>query len=192
MVVGFVLAGAGLGLFTLVGVHSSYFPHIFPAEIIVSFGMGTAFVPLSSTALIGVDPADAGVASAMVNTTQQTGGSLGVSLLNTIAASSTAGYIAAHGSGAAVRAAAAVHGYTTAFSVSAILLGVAAVTTFFILRATRHDVGAGGLEPTGPVGLDGLTPLSSRPDSGGFRPALRGAGPGDKSRRAGFLERAGF
>ncbi|MGA2519918.1 MAG: MFS transporter [Acidimicrobiales bacterium] len=154
MVVGFVLAGAGLGLFTLVGVHSSYFPHIFPAEVIVSFGMGTAFVPLSSTALIGVDPADAGVASAMVNTTQQTGGSLGVSLLNTIAASATAGYITSHGSGAAVRAAAAVHGYTTAFSVSAVLLGVAAVTTFFILRATRHDIGAGGLEPTGPDGLD--------------------------------------
>jgi len=153
---GFAVAAVGLGLFTLVGVHSAYFSHIFPEELIVSLGMGASFVPLSSTALIGVDPADAGVASAMVNTTQQTGGSLGVSLLNTIAASATTGYVAAHGASAAARAAAAVHGYTTAFTVSASLLGVAALTTLLILRATRHDMDAStGTEPvagTEPVG----------------------------------------
>ena len=61
-----------------------------PAEIVVSFGLGLVFVPLSSTALIGVAPHDAGVASALVNATQQVGGSLGTALLNTIAASATA------------------------------------------------------------------------------------------------------
>jgi EmrB/QacA subfamily drug resistance transporter len=147
MVGGFALAAVGLGLFTLVGPHSTYFAHIMPAELIVSFGMGTSFVPLSSTALVGVDPSDAGVASAMVNTTQQTGGALGVSLLNTIAASATTGYLVTHGTGAVARANAVVHGYTTAFTVSAVLLGVAAVTTVLILRATRHDVAGPAVEP---------------------------------------------
>jgi len=158
MVGGFVLAATGLGLFTLVGPHSSYFAHIFPAELIVSLGMGTAFVPLSSTALIGVDPSDAGVASAMVNTTQQTGGALGVSLLNTIAASATTAYLVSHGAGPAARAAAVVHGYTTAFTVSAVLLGVAAVTTFFILRATRHDLDGGAHAESGALDAPGTVP----------------------------------
>ena len=144
---GFALAAIGLGLFTMVGAHSAFVTRILPAEIVVSLGMGTAFVPLSSTALIGVDPSDAGVASAMVNTTQQIGGSLGVSLLNTVAASATTGYLLAHGPGAAARADAVVHGYTTAFAVSSALLGLAAVTTVVILRATKHDVAASpGLE----------------------------------------------
>ncbi len=147
MVAGFALAAAGLGLFTQVGAHSGYPAHILPAELIVSLGMGMAFVPLSSTALVGVDPSDAGVASALVNTTQQTGGALGVSLLNTIAASATTGYLVAHGSAASTRADALVHGYTTAFTVSCSLLAVAAVTSLLMLRARRQDV-AGSLETT--------------------------------------------
>ena len=102
--------------------------------------MGTAFVPLSSTALIGVDPLDAGVASALVNTTQQVGGSLGIALLNTVAATAAAGYLAGHfGSAGAIRTA-AVHGYTTAFTLSAVLLAFAAVVAGILIRASRHDV----------------------------------------------------
>ena len=144
MVSGFGLAALGLGLFTMVNPHSSYLAPILPAEIIVSLGMGAAFVPLSSTALIGVSPGDAGVASAMVNATQQVGGSLGVSLLNTVAASATASYLVTHGASASAQAEAVVHGYTTAFTVSGVLLGLAAFSTLFILRATRHDVAAAG------------------------------------------------
>ena len=150
MVGGFTVAATGLFLFTGVGVHTSYLAHILPAEVIVSFGMGASFVPLSSTALIGVDPNDAGVASAMVNTTQQTGASLGVSLLNTVAATATANYLLHHGTGPFARAQALVHGYTVSFTISAVLLALAAVTTFSILRATKNDVGAAvatGLEP---------------------------------------------
>ena len=138
---GFLLAATGLAVFTQVAPDSAYLVHILPAELMVSLGMGTAFVPLSSTALIGVDPADAGVASALVNTTQQTGGSLGVSLLNTVAASATTGYLAAHhGGGRPVLAAAAVHGYTTAFSISALLLAGAAAVALILLRAERDDL----------------------------------------------------
>ena len=117
--------------------------HVVPAELIVSLGMGMTFVAMSSTALIGVDPQDAGVASALVNTTQQVGGALGTALLNTVAATAAAGYFAAHvGTAGAVGAAraAAVHGYTTAFGLSAALLTAAAISTAFLIRATRHDV----------------------------------------------------
>ena len=74
ILVGLVLGAIGLGVFTLLGVHTTYAaPSSRP--LIVSFGMGLSFVALSSTSLIGVEPADAGVASALVNTTQQTGSS---------------------------------------------------------------------------------------------------------------------
>ena len=140
MVGGFAMAAVGLLAFTRIGPNSTFFPHIFPAELLTSVGMGSAFVPLSSTALIGVDEADAGVASALVNTTQQTGGSLGAALLNTVAASATTGYLASHGP-AATRAA-AVHGYTTAFTVSFALLAAASLACMLLLRATRHDLSA--------------------------------------------------
>ena len=70
---------------TQIGVDTAYVTHVLPSEIIMSIGMGFVFVPLASTALIGVGNHDAGVASALVNTTQQIGGSLGTALLNTIA-----------------------------------------------------------------------------------------------------------
>ena len=140
MTSGFLLAAAGLVLFTQVGAHSGYVAHLLPAEIMVSLGMGTAFVPLSSTALIGIEPSDAGVASALVNTTQQTGGALGVALLNTVAASATSGYLVSHHGGQSLFAAAAVHGYTTAFGISAALLAGAAAVSVLLLRAQQSDL----------------------------------------------------
>lgn len=138
--VGLALAAAGLVVFTQVHPHSAYLVHVLPAELLVSFGMGLAFVPMSSTALIGVEPGDAGVASALINTTQQTGGTLGVALLNTVAASATTGYLSSHAGGPAAVAAAAVHGYTTAFAASAGLMAAAAIAGFLLLRAGRDDV----------------------------------------------------
>jgi EmrB/QacA subfamily drug resistance transporter len=137
---GLALAAAGLVVFTQVHPHSAYLIHILPAELMVSLGMGAAFVPMSSTALIGVEASDAGVASALINTTQQTGGTLGVSLLNTVAATATTTYLSSHAGGATIRAAALVHGYTTAFAASAGLLGAAALAGLLLLRATRDDV----------------------------------------------------
>ncbi len=140
MVTGLILGCLGLVWFTRLGVDSSYLVHVLPAELIVSLGMGMTFVPMNSTALIGIDPRDAGVASALVNTTQQVGGSLGIALLNTVAATAATGYLAGHlGSADAIRSA-AVHGYTTAFTVSAVLLAFAAIVAGVLIRATRHDV----------------------------------------------------
>ena len=103
---GLLLGGGGLVVFTQVGTRRPYLTQLLPAELMTSLGVGTAFVPLSSTALIGVDPSDAGVASALVNTAQQTGGSLGVAFLNTVAASATTSYLATHHGGGSVTAAA--------------------------------------------------------------------------------------
>ena len=110
---------------------------VLPAEVIISLGMGMSFVAMSSTALIGVHPEDAGVASALVNATQQTGGSMGAALINTIATTATASYLVVHGTSPAALAAGAIHGYTTAFTFSAIVLAVAAAAAFVLIRRAR-------------------------------------------------------
>ena len=106
--------------------------------------MGFAFVSLSSTALIGVDDRDAGVASALVNTTQQVGGSLGTALLNTIFTTVFAGYLVAHGTSALNQANGAIHGYNVAFLVSAILMAASAVVVFVFVQGKSKTTGAAG------------------------------------------------
>ncbi len=135
MVGGTVGSALGMAWFTRITADSGFALHVLPAEIVMSLGMGFAFVALSSTALIGVDARDAGVASALVNTTQQVGGSLGTALLNTIAASATVNYIASHGSGSAREG--AVHGYTVAFTWGLGALILAAILSLILV--TKQD-----------------------------------------------------
>ncbi len=137
MMGGLALGAAGLGIFTMLGVNSAFVGIVLPAEVIVSLGMGMAFVAMSSTSLVGVNPEDAGVASALVNATQQTGSSLGAALINTIATSATAAYLATHGHTVAAVTAGAIHGYTTAFTFSAIVLGLAVIAAFALIRPAR-------------------------------------------------------
>ena len=133
------MATAGLVLFSTLDVHSAYVSTVLPAEIIVSLGMGVSFVAMSSTALIGVHPEDAGVASALVNATQQTGGTMGAALINTIATTATASYLATHGTSPTALAEGAIHGYTSAFTFSAVVLAAAAAAAFALVRRTRPD-----------------------------------------------------
>ncbi|GAB2835596.1 MFS transporter [Streptomyces daliensis] len=118
---GFVSAALGMLILTQMEVDSSYATLILPAQLLLGLGMGTAFMPAMSLATQGVRPADAGVASAMVNTSQQVGGAIGTALLNTIAASATTSYAAAHAAGATTEPArrlltlqSMVHGYSSA------------------------------------------------------------------------------
>jgi EmrB/QacA subfamily drug resistance transporter len=134
---GLLMGAGGLVLFSTLDLHSAYLSTVLPAELIVSLGMGLAFVSMSSTALIGVSTEDAGVASALVNATQQTGSTMGAALINTIATTATASYIAVHGSSSTALAAGAIHGYTTAFVFSAAVLGAAAVAAFALIRRSR-------------------------------------------------------
>ncbi|WP_375491405.1 MFS transporter [uncultured Jatrophihabitans sp.] len=138
---GTAAAAVGMALFTQIGLHASYASHVLPAEIVMSLGMGFAFVALSSTALIGVDARDAGVASALVNTTQQVGGSLGTALLNTIAATATAHYLTDHGPRAA--ATGVVHGYTVAFTWGLGALILATVLSIVLVSKQRQAAAPG-------------------------------------------------
>ena len=79
-------------MLTRITPETSYFTHVLPYMVIMSSGLAFVFIPVSSTALHGVGGQDAGVASALINTSQQIGGSLGTALLNTIAATATVNY----------------------------------------------------------------------------------------------------
>jgi EmrB/QacA subfamily drug resistance transporter len=139
MGMGLLLAIAGMMWFTQVGTHSSYWLHIGPPELIMSFGMGLVFVPVNNTALTGVRASDSGVASALVNTTQQVGGSIGTALLNTFAATATVSYIRAHGPASV--AAGTVHGYAVAFSAGTIFLLLALAAVWTLVTIGRMDTG---------------------------------------------------
>jgi EmrB/QacA subfamily drug resistance transporter len=162
MVAGLTLATAGLAWFTQIGVHSSYAAGVLPPMIIVSLGMGMVFVPMSSTALIGVHDTDAGVASALVNATQQVGGALGIALLNTVAATATASYLAGHAHSLAATSLGAVHGYTTAFTIGAALMLLAAIVVAVFVRGSRNELKSEDSGLVGIAGLDTRPPLAKR------------------------------
>ncbi|WP_344002519.1 MFS transporter [Streptomyces thermocarboxydovorans] len=136
---GFLVAALGMLLLTQLQIGSSYAALLLPAMLLLGLGMGTAFMPAMSLATLGVEPRDAGVASAMVNTSQQVGGAIGTALLNTIAASATTAYVADHIGGATSRSQqqlvqlqGMVHGYTSAiwFAVGILVLAAAIALTF--------------------------------------------------------------
>jgi predicted MFS family arabinose efflux permease len=136
---GLMTTGAMIWL-TRLDLHSSYAGFILPAFILMSLGMGLVFVPMGSTSLTGVSDHDAGVASALVNTSQQVGGSLGTALLNTIFTTALAGFITAHGPAQA--ATGAIHGYNVAFTASAVLMAASAIVAFAMIRAKGTEAPA--------------------------------------------------
>ncbi|WP_406183263.1 MFS transporter [Streptomyces sp. NBC_01006] len=147
---GFLLAATGMLLLTQLEVGSSYPALILPAQLLLGLGMGTAFMPAMSLATHGVNPADAGVASAMVNTSQQVGGAIGTALLNTIAASATTAYLTDHAAEAAaggpaaklIQAQAMVEGYSSAIWWAVGIL--VASSTIALTLITTGRPGAGG------------------------------------------------
>ena len=144
---GLLLAAIGMAMLTRIGVDTSFWTHVLPAEFVISFGLGVVFGPMSNTALVGVADHDAGVASALINTTQQIGGSLGTALLNTIFTSAVASYLLAHQAQAGdpgLVAVATVHSYTIAFWVGAGLIGLASVIALVLIRASKDEVAASG------------------------------------------------
>ncbi|MEU6993160.1 MFS transporter [Streptomyces sp. NPDC046465] len=141
MAPGFLLAALGMLLLTQMEIGSSYAGLILPGQLMLGLGMGTAFMPAMSLATHGVEARDAGVASAMVNTSQQVGGAIGTALLNTIAASATTAYLTDHAAGATnpklLQAQAMVEGY-----ISAIWWSVGILVVSAVLAATLITTGA--------------------------------------------------
>jgi len=108
-----------------------------PALVALGLGFGMIFSPAINTATAGVARRDSGVASALVNTMQQVGGSIGTAALSTVALTATATYLTAHHVGRLAPATAAVHGYSVAFMVSAALFGVGALVAVLLLPSRR-------------------------------------------------------
>jgi EmrB/QacA subfamily drug resistance transporter len=141
VLIGMTLGGVGMFLFTRLTPSSGYATSVLPGLLILGVGMGCIFAPAFSTATLGVEGSEAGIASAMVNTSQQVGGSVGTSLLSTIFASAVASYAASHLHTTGLADAAAVHGYTTAFwwSVGIFVLGFLVAAAILPGRAVhRH------------------------------------------------------
>jgi EmrB/QacA subfamily drug resistance transporter len=133
-----VMGGMTLGViamltFTQLSPHGAYVTHVLPGLMLTGVAMGSIFAPAFSTATLGVKNSDAGIASAMVNTSQQVGGSVGTALLSTIFASSAAGFASSHAKTAGLASAASIHGYTTAFEWAAALFGVGLLVAILIL-----------------------------------------------------------
>jgi EmrB/QacA subfamily drug resistance transporter len=141
MVPGLIAASVGLLLLTRITPETSYATHVVPSLLIMSSGMALVFIPLTSTSLHGISGHDTGVASAMVNTSQQIGGSLGTALLNTVSATAAATYATTHTElGKMVQPFAMTHGFTVAFKFSALLLFTGAILLFFFINIGKESL----------------------------------------------------
>ena len=132
LAVGMAFITGGLVYFTQVSLHGSYVGDLLPGFLLIAVGIGFSFVPISIAALAGVHPTEAGLASGLINTSQQVGGALGIAALSTIATSRTSGKLAA---GLALKPA-LVDGFTLAFLVG---VGIAAVGIIAALTLIRRD-----------------------------------------------------
>jgi EmrB/QacA subfamily drug resistance transporter len=138
-----IATGMTLGLiamiiFTRLEAGSSYATHVLPGLLVIGVGMGCIFAPAFGTATLGVQGSEAGVASAMVNTSQQVGGSIGTALLSTIFAGAVSGYATSHPRGPDLQSAATVHGYTTAFWWAAAIFAIGLLIALLVLPEHRR------------------------------------------------------
>jgi EmrB/QacA subfamily drug resistance transporter len=168
VVIGMTLGVVAMLIFTGLTPGGAYATHVLPGLLVIGLGMGCIFAPAIGTATLGVELRETGVASAMVNTSQQVGGAVGLALLSTLSASAATNFAHAHPLLPGVAAAAAVHGYTTGFSVAAGIFALGLVLALLILPSRtgahactlRTALGRGiayahHLEAAAPVTRDG-------------------------------------
>jgi EmrB/QacA subfamily drug resistance transporter len=130
LVVGMTTLTAGLVYFTQVSVGGSYVGDLLPGFLLIGIGIGFAFVPISIAALAGVQASEAGLASGLINTSQQIGGALGIAALSTIATSQTDDKLA----GGAALPTALVDGFSAAFAVGVVIAGLGIVAALTLIR----------------------------------------------------------
>jgi EmrB/QacA subfamily drug resistance transporter len=141
MLLGLAMATIGLGSFAFISQTSSWVTHVLPGELLMSVGLALVFVPLSSLALTGVYDDDAGEASAVLNSTQQIGATVGTSLLNTFYASAVSSYVVSHHlSPSAFNPLAAIHGYHVAFWIGVGFVAAAFVAVLVLVNAGKDDI----------------------------------------------------
>jgi EmrB/QacA subfamily drug resistance transporter len=133
--VGLALSTVALVWFARLPVDGHYFSNLFPPFIIGGLGLALAFVPMSIGALTGVRQADAGIASGLINTTQQIGGAIGVAVATTVATTFTTHYVNGHPGTTAASGAALTHGFQVAFYVLAAMAGLGALLAAVMLES---------------------------------------------------------
>jgi len=143
LVAGMTFLTAGVIYFTQVSVGGSYLGDLLPGFLLIGIGLGFSFVPISIAALAGVEPAEAGLASGLINTSQQIGGALGIAALSTIATTQTSHALS---SGSALPNA-LVHGFTWAFVAGAIAAGIGILAALALIRRDELEQSAPQLEP---------------------------------------------
>jgi predicted MFS family arabinose efflux permease len=136
LITGLSLLGAGLVYFTQVSVDGSYVADLLPGFLLIGVGLGFSFVPVSIAALAGITGRDAGLASGLINTSQQIGGALGLAILTTIATTHTDTLLKA-GDDAPL---AFTKGFSLAFWAGVAFAVISVVATVFALR--REDLRA--------------------------------------------------
>ena len=141
---GLGLAVVGMLMLTQVEADTSYAAWVLPSEILMSVGLAFVFVPASSTALVNVDHHDTGIASAVLNTSQMVGGSLGTALLNTLFAGAVTRYLTEHvrtpEDAERLAPSAFIAGYQVAFFWGAVFFAVALVAALLLINARKEDV----------------------------------------------------
>ena len=135
LVGGLLLSAGGLVLYAQLPVDGHYFWDLFPAFVMSGIGMAFAFIPMTIGALAGVRHADAGVASGLINTSQQIGGAIGTAAVTTIAATATANWLTAHPGAASAGGPALTHGFATAFYVLAAVAAAGAVISALLVES---------------------------------------------------------
>jgi EmrB/QacA subfamily drug resistance transporter len=130
LLAGLALCGAGLVVLMNVGAGSAYVTGVLPAFVLIGLGAGLSFLPLLTLAMANVPPADAGMASGIINTSLQLSGAIGVAVLGTVAADRTRSLLA----GGQTHTAALLGGYHLAFLVATVCAGVAVVAALLTLR----------------------------------------------------------
>jgi EmrB/QacA subfamily drug resistance transporter len=143
LIVGMTSLTAGLLYFTQVSVGGSYVGDLLPGFLLIALGLGFSFVPISIAALAGVHASEAGLASGLINTSQQIGGALGIAALSTIATSRTEDSIA----GGASQASAAVTGFHGAFVAGVIIAAIGVVAAVTLIRRDELEQPVGEIEP---------------------------------------------
>jgi predicted MFS family arabinose efflux permease len=132
---GLVLSTVALVLFGQLPVDGHYFWDLFPGFIVSGLGLALVFIPMSIGALTGVRPADAGIASGLISTSQQIGGAIGVAAATTIATTFTNHYVSSHAGTTAFSGAALTHGFQIAFYALAGAAAVGAVIAALLIES---------------------------------------------------------
>jgi hypothetical protein len=130
---------------------SSYPGVVLPALCVLALGMGMTFVTLTSSGVAGVGPEDAGVASALLNSGQQIGGSLGLAILTAVSTARTNALAPAGPPGSPAAVSALVQGWALGFVVAAAFLALAGIVSGSLVRSRGAIPGAPEPEPV-PVG----------------------------------------